>query len=70
MATPEEIEKLKKAYEEAKKRYKKSLDTTVKASLAFKKIEAAHISAWKKYLKAKENYEAVLGTKIVDEYGF
>jgi len=23
-----------------------------------------------KYLKAKENYEAVLGTKIVDEYGF
>jgi len=63
----ENIEKLKKAYEEAKKRYEKALHTQVNAYLAYKKIEAEFLSVWKEYLKAKDKYEAVLGTKKVDK---
>ena len=67
MATPEEVEKLKRAYEKAKKRYEKALDTEVEAYLAYKKVEATFLSIWKEYLKAKDKYEAVLGTEKVNK---
>jgi len=57
MATPEEIEKLEKAYEEIRKRCNEADEVWEKAMDAFEEAEAKYKQAWKVYYPIYKAYK-------------
>jgi len=67
LATQEEIERLKKAYEEALKRYKETDYKLIEAKNAYINTINENVDAWRKYREAYDAYYEAMVEFIVED---
>jgi len=67
MATEEEVENLKKAYEEALKSYKETDYKLIEAKNAYINVINENVDAWRKYREAYDAYYEAMAEFIADK---